>query len=478
MIENSLNDLITSKQFYEAVEAVNKIDIIDQETDCISNKKILCKNFLYNILYTKKQELVSGNSKVKLKKLLTSQMYTGNKLIDLLEKFPGTNRNVGKIPKDFFKKVPFKRHKECAIKLYEILAKYSLILNYDYSCDIDDDDYITCRDKELGKELTKLLKQKVNVLYVNHGCNGNGFKLTVNNKNYFYKVFYPHNKPDKISIETHGSDAEIPFALFANKYGRYGQFVKFYFGRVASKYEKDCFMITEFLEKKEVQNNTEKLHVDYITINNDELRRSDNTINGKIVDFGGLVESCNPDLKNPKMRRLIRVICKHINYKFNYDIFAAKWEINQQNFDSLKKYVMNNYDEEYYLKAVNIIKENIKNIPPLLIKTLVELNHPVKIEEKLSKDDIITTSLERLLTGIEHYNIQIKTSQKPSAAAMGYMIIGLNNKKHGVFRFDINNKIQEIRFEKLADGKIELILKLSSSEIENCNIPDLSNILG
>ena len=63
-------------------------------------------------------------------------------------------------------------------------------------------------------------------------------------------------------------------------------------------------------------------------------------INGKIVDFGGLIETDTEDLRNPAIRKLIRIILKHINYQFDSNIFQAKWEINEANLNSLKTYII------------------------------------------------------------------------------------------------------------------------------------------
>ncbi len=480
MIEQFLISIDNKEKLYKAFDEVNEIDIIDDETDCISNKKILCKNFLLNILGAKKKEFkLTNTEKLNLKQLLAKHIITGEKIIEILEKFPNTNRNIGNVPKVFFRKITKKKHSICALKLYDIFAKYALILNYDYTCDKEDYDYIECKDQELAKELTKLLRQKVSVKYTGHGCNGNGFKISLNNQNYFYKVFYLHNKPDKISIEKHGSNAEIPFAYFANKKGRKGQFAKFYFGRISSKYEKDCFMITEFLEKQD-KKPQDGLHIDYITINPDEYRRSDNKINGKIVDFGGLIESDTEDLKNPALRKLIRIILKHLNYQFDSNIFQAKWEINKANLDSLKTYIISKADYKLYLRAVEIIKTSIHNIPEKILETLINLKNaskPIKIIDTLLPEHIVTPRLETLIKNLYHFNMKIKTRQNAQTGILGYLIIDLNNNKHAIVRFDTENKIQEIRFEQIVAGKINILLKLTRPEIEACGLKDFSGIL-
>ena len=315
--------------------------------------------------------------------------------------------------------------------------------------------------------------------YSGHGCNGNGFKISFNNKNYFYKVFYLHNKPDKISIEKHGSNAEIPFAYFAEKKGRKGQFAKFHFGRLSSRYEKDCFMVTEFLEKQE-RKSPKKLYIDYININPDEYRRFDNKINGKIVDFGGLIESNIQDLKDPAIRRLVRVIFKHINYQYNPNIFETKWEINEANLLSLKRYVITKADYNLYTKSIDIIEQTIHNIPKAIITTLKSIKNnakPIKVIETLLPSHIIVQNLDILLKNIEHYELKIKTGQKAQNNILGYLIIDLNNNKHVVIRFDVNNIIHEIRFEKIESRKVDVIQKFTGSDLGKCKLKNFSGIL-
>ena len=81
------------------------------------------------------------------------------------------------------------------------------------------------------------------------------------------------------------------------------------------------------------------------------------------------------------------------------------------------------------------------------------------------------------MENLHHFNIKIKTRQNAQAEILGYLIIDLNNNKHAIVRFDTENKIQEMRFEHIDAGKINVLLKLTCPEIETCNLKDFSEIL-
>lgn len=480
MLNDILKNINNIKDFYNIIDKINNIDILDDKKDWILNKRILCKNFLLKVLYERKKTLkIQDNPKFNLQLFLSKKLIRDNRLIDILEKYPNINRNIGKIPKVFFKNIPRDKHKEYALKIYELFSNYSLILNYDFSLEPNNEDYWPCKDGELAQKLSKLLKQKISINYVGHGCNGNGFKINIDNKNYFYKVFYLYNTDENI-FDQHGINAEVPFAYYANKKGRIGQFAKFYFGRIASKHEKDCFLITEFIDKKQCNTKKNKLSIDYLTINADEKRKISNSINDKIVDFGGLIESNIQELKNAEIRKFIRIILKHINYKFDDSIFEATWEINENNLNSLKKYVNKKGNYNSYQESINIIQTQIHNIPPEIIDLLKNINSntkPIKIIDTLLPKHLFTNNLNSLLNNIKHYNIKIKTSQNAQINSLGYIILDLNNNKICVCRYNTNNEIQEIRIEEISNGKINQLIKLTQTEILQCPIKDFKNLL-
>ena len=127
-----------------------------------------------------------------------------------------------------------------------------------------------------------------------------------------------------------------------------------------------------------------------------------------------------------------------------------------------------------------IIDSYIQNIPEEILETLVNLKNvsqPIKIIDTLLPEHIITPRLEILMENLHHFNIKIKTRQNAQAEILGYLIIDLNNNKHAIVRFDTENKIQEMRFEHIDAGKINVLLKLTCPEIETCNLKDFSEIL-
>jgi len=451
MVNNKV--LVKLKSINKALKKVNKIDIIDDDTNCLCNKKILCKNLFYKVIEKKYRYLIDASScKINLKCMLSRNLCSGKKLLRILNY--SKSRNLGEVPFCFMKNILPENRKDICIELYNLFAKYSLILNYDFTCDEDGEDYIKCRDYELAFELSKLINQKVEVTYTGHGCFGNGFRIKIGEQSFFYKVFYL--REDLADI--HGCNAEIANAVYANKNGRKGQFVKFCFGRMISEYEKDGFMINEFVENQSRTTEQRTIFVDYLTLAKSEIMRFDNSKNGKIIDFGALKVSRFKELENSTTRRIVRVICNHITFRHDMEKIAFDWRIGKNNFNSLKRYA-GKLDYNEYLKAVNIIRKTFKNIPPKLIKLLQNIktsNSDTGFQEVIifKPKDLFCTDLNKLKRNLKKFSLKILTESEPMPQfnALGNMIVKVTGNSHFVIRYD--NKIREIRIEEIADGHI------------------------
>ncbi len=467
-------EIKSKKLFAKKQKEVLDFDILDEELQLISNYRILLKNTLYKALQNNKLSKIDKKApKINLKKMLIKRHYNGFEILDILDKFPNSNRNIGSIPKVFLEKVSNK--KETSKKIFDLFAKYSLILNFDYSLEKDDTEYIDCDCDSLANELSGLIDKNVKIKYIGHGCNGNGFKINIDSEKFFYKVYYPLGNKD--TINKHGATAEVSSAVYAQTYSSKGVFAKFFFGKIASKTSKDGFLITEFIDKnKDLRDNSiRNLRINYITLTPNELCRSDNTLCGKFVDFGGIEESNIKELQNPAMRKMIRIILNSINYRFDKKTFSSCWKVHPNNIISLRNYSKNK--DYLYKNALKIIKRKIYNIPNDIIEKLNNINSFDNIEttEQLSIKDLLTNNLRTLFRIVRYYKIPIRSVQKSINGSMGYIILDLGNNKLVIYLFT-KHKIYQIRFEEQMEKEFKILHKLCDDEILNSSI-NIENFL-
>lgn len=459
---------------------INGIDVLSENADFFMNDKILLKNSLYSLISAQKQKICKNNcKKINLKKVLKNKLLTRSELFSILIENPNTNRNIGNLPKIFLESIENK--KECSNAVFDLFARYSQILNYDYIHNDIGNVEIPIYTKEFEVELKKLIKKSVRIEFVGSGCNGNGFKITVIGKNdikynYFYKNFYQIAiiRKDKREFR-HGGDLEAMFAYYANKNGRKKQFVKFYMGRIASPFEKDAFLLTDYLEvKPDFVMQKQPLFLDYIY---SEDKRIDNTINGKTVDFGGLVENI-PELRDKNLRRTVRIILQCISRIADENNIRYIWEIKNNNLSILKDYAKK-CDKNIYKKSVCIIKKYIPTLPKEIIHYLnnVKVNSKnITIIKQLETSDIITKHTKTLKNNIKYLQLRIIASNNASKDMFGYIILDLFQGRQAVYILDKDNNITRIRIERKIDNKIKTILELQDSQIEtytNSNITEL-----
>lgn len=464
-----LKDLYKIKSIEEinrVIDAIDCIDIMSSDTSYLVNEKILLKNTLYNIVSEQKNKIISKRFKLNLSNIFKNHIYSARRIKLVLDKFPNVNRNLGSVPGIFLDKV--KDREECARKLFDIFAKYSLLLNYNYN-EMNDEKICINHCNDLAKYLTDIIQKEIKIEYVGHGVNGNGYKICVENKNYFYKVFYPHNEFHDSNINyLHGGFIEPAFGLFANKNARKNQFVKFYMGRIATKYDRDAFMLTDFLED-DYTRPKEILKIDYITIKDSEIYRFDNLREGKIVDFGGMYINKIMAPLDSATRKLVRVILKNISYIHDQHKYAFSWSMSVNQLNDLQNFIKK-YNSQTYIDALNTIK--IQNIVSDEI-----LNFLYNIKEKsdgiistkiLSVKDIFSKDLNKIRENIKEYKMTCKTESEPTNEMFdGYLMLDLYNENLCIIFYDIHNNIKSIKIVKKNNEQFNTVLEIKNNMIDS-----------
>ena len=467
-IAKHISELSNIEELYNYSKKLTDIDIVIDGCDITSNRIVYFKNFLFKLLIKKENELLSkeNNNCTSLNKILKKKLMNGEKLQDFFKRCYCKNRNIGTIPKCFLNNVSDK--KSTAIAIYNLFAEYSLKLNYDYEFDYDeydyDKDYLSPDTDSFVQKLSTLINKPVQMDYVGSGYNGNGFKITIDNQSFFYKVFYLYNSIDPKRYYNHGGLAEPQMALFASKNSPKSKFAKFFFGRVCNLISYDSFLVTEFVERKNNINTNKNLVLDYVKISETEENKFDNKINGKIVDFGGIKIS-HPELNDKKLRRLIRVILSFINYKHDENLLYYKWSITSKNICILKQYLLK-YDMQSFVAALNLIKKYQKFVIDEYVELLLNMfkkhcHDDFMYCKYLSLADLLKQNVEELQNIITKFNLKVTTRSEPIVEfnSLGYLIIKLQKNVQVVCFYDINNKIHNVRIEKNIDNNIDTIVE-------------------
>ena len=480
MIVNEIKKINNIKDIQKIIDSVLNIEVISDNAEYLLNDKILLKNFLYELLVKQKSKIcVSKKSEINIKKLFKKQICKRKNLYNIYKKYPNLNRNLGSMPKIFLEQAEDKEH--CSKKLFEILSKYSLRLNYSFSEEIIPVEELNIIMQNLADELAELVKYTVNVSFVGNGANGNGFKISVLNskeqKDFFYKVFYLRTVPSYDSGYRHGSDLEPIYAYYISCNDRKNHFVKFYAGRFADKYEKDAFLLTEYVERESEFKQSYIQNIDFIS---SEDKRFGNIVNGKIVDFGAIKIDI-PVLLNKQLRKIVRVITSRINFYFDENTINYHWKISKANCKMLKSY-MQNVDWDLYIQAVNLIFKQIPVLPKQFIQNLKNIRswddeHYVDMTKKMDSKDIITHDIKLLKKNIKLFNLKIKSVMESSEDLFGYVILDLLNNRQAVYFLNQDNKITRLRIEKCVNNSFETLLELYGDDIKTYKNSDISALL-
>ncbi len=479
MSVSEINKIKNLKELKKIMDKVININIITLSVGAGKNNAlILLKNYLYNLVKKQKEYLRPDSvPKINLKRIFNKKYTSTKRLSRIYEKNLYINRNIGIVPRIFLENTENK--KERVNKLYDLFAKYSLILNYDYSHDLSVSFVkIPFYTKEFADELTILINKKVEISFIGNGYFGNGYKITVfeENKKYdfFYKTFFPYS-----NVVKHGADLEVIYAYFANRHSRKNQFVRFFMGRLATPYEKDVFLLTEFVQNNEkINTQNTRLTLDYLY---SQDKRIDNTINGKIIDFGA-VREWEPELNNNELRKIVRLIVMRLSKTIDKNNVLYNWKMSKKNCSTLKQYI-NKVNFDLYKQALNIIKRNFNSLPDEVFNDLINIKewdniHQINETRYLQTKDIVNLNLNTIKRNAQILNLVIKTSVDGINNMFGYMILDLFKNRQVIIFLDNENNITKMRFEKLIEGEYVSVLELSKEEIpqyKNNNIISIFN---
>ena len=125
---SKINDLDELDRFSKDILNID-VRITVEEKKRVSNLKTFIKNKLCKALMQREKEIVTSHCSLNLTKIFSKNLLNGLDIDNL--PLTGCNRNIGVIPKVFLNKAENKR--ETSIKIFDLLADYSMKLNYDFA---------------------------------------------------------------------------------------------------------------------------------------------------------------------------------------------------------------------------------------------------------------------------------------------------------------------------------------------------------
>lgn len=204
-------------------------------------------------------------------KYLTDNYVDADMLTDLLTAFPATPREVGSLPEDWLEKIPNELREKKIKDIYSAVSVFQKTANV----------------STFAKQLSIILQKKADVSELSSGTYGTGYKISVENaKDMCIKIFPKHLEKQNNTPNMHGQHVEVQNAIFANTHS--SDFVKMYFGRVASLKQKDGFLVTQFLGGNILPEITGNPKSEY-KVTSGDCFMGHNIINGKNIDFGGMI---------------------------------------------------------------------------------------------------------------------------------------------------------------------------------------------
>lgn len=195
---------------------------------------------------------------------LENNHLSATQLDELLVAHPLARREVGQIPNEWFNGT--QEEKETVTKNI-----YKAIKDFQGRKD----------SKILEERLSEILKKKTKVEKIGSGAFGIAYKINIENCTpVCLKVF--RTAEIATPIMKHGASYEVQTGLFLNTHSK--DFVHMIFGKVATKYTKDGFLVTQYLDEKTSPQKNERILPGYNIVYNDN--RDENRINGTIIDYG------------------------------------------------------------------------------------------------------------------------------------------------------------------------------------------------
>ena len=245
---------------------------------------------------------VGQKTTVNMMRLFKRRLVCAGELKAILSHVSEEERCLGHLPTDWFGRK--KTDEEKAAMTKDVFKAFSFFAKGVYSKIDAGESIFESFLKFLKKDLRKITKKQVSMSYWGKGLFGKVFKLRINNKDYAVKVFHMSDSLNN----NHGKSKEIANAIAYNHSKKRSSRADFYFGKIAGEFDMDGFLVTEFVHGKAEEIIPPPGRYEYRRFWTPDAYRGYNTINGKLLDFGGIYKN----FSNKKAEKMAKTLSRAI----------------------------------------------------------------------------------------------------------------------------------------------------------------------
>lgn len=261
-------------------------------------------------------------------------------LSQILSRFPNTDRRVGHLPKEWINDVPKSEQKDFVANIYQAFSNFASIPKDERNVN------------NLATTLKSIFNKNVDVEQLGYGNFGTGYKISIEgSKPFVLKAFDEIKKENKYMKNIHGHTIEPQNALYSK--GKGNDFADFYFGKVNDVYDKDGFMVNEFLPPKESKSQQRDLTIRRFDSSDVDRASGHNLRYGKIIDYGAMEITDKRLMDNGSVAKLTRIISSNMIASKNSNVYG----FNDTRLTIVKDAINKNGNPKDILDAISIIEK-------------------------------------------------------------------------------------------------------------------------
>lgn len=261
-------------------------------------------------------------------------------LSQILSRFPNTDRRVGHLPKEWINDVPKSEQKDFVANIYQAFSDFASVPREQRNI------------KDFKTTLKSIFNKNVDVEQLGYGNFGTGYKISIEgSKPFVLKAFDEIKKENKYMKNIHGHTIEPQNALYSK--GKGNDFADFYFGKVNDVYDKDGFMVNEFLPPKESKSQQRDLTIRRFDSSDVDRASGHNLRYGKIIDYGAMEITDKRLMDNGSVAKLTRIISSNMIASKNSNVYG----FNDTRLTIVKDAINKNGNPKDILDAISIIEK-------------------------------------------------------------------------------------------------------------------------
>lgn len=240
---------------------------------------------------------------------LETNMTDYQSLSQILSRFPNTDRRVGHLPKEWINDVPKSEQKDFVANIYQAFSDFASVPREQRNIE------------NFKTTLKSIFNKDVDVEQLGYGNFGTGYKISIEgSKPFVLKTFDKVEDEYKYMKNIHGHTIEPQNALYSK--GKGNDFADFYFGKVNDVFDKDGFMLNEYLPPKDSKSQQRDLTIRRFDSSDVDRASGHNFQYGKILDYGAMEITDKKLMDNGNVAKLTRIISSNMIASKNSNVYG------------------------------------------------------------------------------------------------------------------------------------------------------------